>query len=67
MPERTSDRIVLDIGRGSEVERTSDLVYSRAIGTDLTMDVYRPSLSPGPRPAVVFVHGDADPDRKSVV
>lgn len=49
MPERTSDRIVLDIGRGSEVERTSDLVYSRAIGTDLTMDVYRPSLSPGPR------------------
>ena len=61
MPERTSDRIVLDVGRGSEVERTSDLVYSRAIGTDLTMDVYRPSLSPGPRPAVVFVHGDADP------
>jgi len=61
MPDRTSDRIVLDTGRGSEVERAPDLAYGRPIGTDLTMDVYRPSHAQGALPAVVFVHGDADP------
>ena len=61
MPDRGSDRIVLDIGRGSEVERTRDLAYGRPIGADLTMDVYRPSRSTRALPAVVFVHGDADP------
>lgn len=61
MPDRGSDRIVLDVGRDSEVERTPDLAYGRPIGVDLTMDVYRPSGSSGALPAVFFVHGDADP------
>ena len=61
MPDRGSDRIVLDVGRDSEVERTPDLAYGRPIGVDLTMDVYRPSGSSGALPVVFFVHGDADP------
>jgi hypothetical protein len=42
MPDRTSDRIVLDTGRGSEVERMRDLAYGRPIGVDLRPAATRP-------------------------
>jgi acetyl esterase/lipase len=45
------------------VERRSGLVYARAGGRELAMDLYRPAGSaPGsPLPAVLLVHGEADP------
>jgi acetyl esterase/lipase len=45
------------------VELRPDLVYAHAGGRELTMDVYLPSgRAPGTRvPAVLLVHGEADP------
>jgi hypothetical protein len=46
------------------IELRPDLVYTHADGRGLAMDVYLPSgRAPGtPVPAVLLVHGEADPD-----
>jgi acetyl esterase/lipase len=46
------------------VELRPDLVYGHANGRELAMDVYLPTgRAPGtPLPAVLLVHGEADPD-----
>jgi acetyl esterase/lipase len=45
------------------VEVEADLAYTVAAGRELAMDLYRPAgLEPGVRlPAVLLVHGEADP------
>lgn len=51
--------VVLPVPGDARVEVERDLIYKRADGDDLQMDVYRPQdRSPDARlPAVVFVHG----------
>lgn len=55
--------VVLPVPEDARVEVERDLIYKRADGEDLLMDVYRPQeRSPDTRlPAVVFVHGGPVP------
>lgn len=56
--------VVYSLPGMDQVEVDRDIVYKRVDGVEWRMDVYRP-LDVGadePRPAVVFVHGDAPPE-----
>jgi acetyl esterase/lipase len=43
----------------ARVERIRNIVYHRAGGVNLRLDVYRPKHMSGPRPTVLHVHGGA--------
>jgi acetyl esterase/lipase len=54
-------RIVHSVPGMEQLTATKDIVYKQAGAANLTMDVWSPRR-PGPRPAIVFVHGGPLPD-----
>ena len=53
--------IVLPVPAGSEIAVVGDEVIPGPDGGWIPFDIYRPAASGGPRPVVLFVHGDAAP------
>jgi len=45
------------LGHGAQIVVEKDLVYGRADGGDLKLDLARPADGEGLRPAIVFIHG----------
>lgn len=68
MPDLRKMRIVLDVGRGVEVQRTRYVIQLADAG-EAVADVYRPggAAPDDVLPVVLFVHGDASPDHLATV